>query len=394
VAGAPAPAGARNIPWTRRALYLCVPFVVFFLILGGIEMYCRHTEPQLTSLEVFVRNPEQKSGFIDRYQVSMFEGDPLLFWRIKPNLKDVIWDFTLFSSNGQGLRYGHEVGPKKPGAFRIACFGDSVTFGYRVPTVWPERPDYYDRNAHPYHELLENLLGHLNPDRTVEVIPYAVPGYSSHQGAAWAREILPHLGADVVIVSYGWNDINLRTVTDRQSMSVDGRQVLLRRLMMKSQALLRASAWWQMRHAETPMPTSPSDPSATPGRVTRVLGPEYVENIREIATLAQKSGAAVVVLGPVYRDPVTEPGEAERIGEHRRLLREAMTAAQVPYLEIPQLLETAWPSNGPLFGERIHPGDLGHRLMAGALLQFMEQRGMLKDLKLPTSEPAAARATQ
>jgi lysophospholipase L1-like esterase len=381
----PVPA-VRNIPWTRRALYLCVPFVVFFLVLGGIEMYCRSAQPQLTTLEVFVRNPEQKSGFIDRYQVSMFEGDPLLFWRIKPNLKDVIWDFTLFSSNAQGLRYGHEVGPKKPGGFRIACFGDSVTFGYRVPTVWPERPDYYDRNAHPYHKLLEDLLGRLNPDRSVEVIPYAVPGYSSHQGVAWARKVLPTLGADVVIVSYGWNDINLRSVTDRQSMSVDGRQVLLRRLMMNSQALLRASAWWQMRHAGT---GDPAESPATRGKVTRVLGPEYVENIREIVTLAQKSGAAVVVLGPVYRDPVTEPGEAVRIAEHRRLLREAMTATQVPYLEIPQLLETAWPANGPLFGERIHPGDLGHRLMAGALLEFMSQRGMLKDLKLPTSEPAA-----
>ena len=224
----------------------------------------------------------------------MFEGDPLLFWRIKPNLKNVIWDFTLFSSNGQGLRYGHEVGPKKPGDFRIACFGDSVTFGYRVPTVWPERPDYYDRRAHPYHQLLEEVLIGLNPERGVEVIPYAVPGYSSHQGAAWAREVLPGLGADVVVVSYGWNDINLRGLTDRESMSVDSRQVLLRRMMMKSQALLRASAWWQAAERRRS-----GGRWTGRGKVTRVLGLEYVENIRAIVALAQKSGAAVVVLGPV-----------------------------------------------------------------------------------------------
>jgi lysophospholipase L1-like esterase len=382
----PRPAPRSSIPWARRALYLGVPFVLFFAILGGIELVCRHSGPQLTPLEVFVRAPEQRSGFSDHYQFSMFDGDPLLFWRIKPNLKEVIWDFTLFSSNAEGLRYPHEVLPKAPGAFRVVCFGDSVTFGYRVPTVWPDRPDNYDRTARPYSELMERVLGRLNPGRSVEVIPYAVPGYSSHQGVAWARRVMPRLNADVVIVAYGWNDINLRGQTDRESMSIDGTQVLLRRMMMKSQALLRASAWWQMRRSASMAPPPGR------GRVTRVLGPEYVENIREIVRLAQASGAVPLVLGPVYRDPVTEPEEARRIGEHRRLLREAMTAAQVPYLEISPLTETAWPANGPLFGERIHPGDLGHKLMARALLEFMSTQGMLKDLKLsavtaPTGDP-------
>jgi lysophospholipase L1-like esterase len=371
-----------SVPWPRRVLYLCVPFGLFFLLLAGIETYCRHSEPRLTPLEVFVRAPEQKTGFTDRYQVSVFEGDPRLFWRVKPNLKDVIWDFTLFSTNNLGLRYAHDLGPKSPRGFRVACFGDSVTFGYRVPTVWPERPDFYDRSARPYSELLETALTHANPDRPVEVIPFAVPGFSSHQGVAWAREVLPTLNADVVVIAYGWNDINLRGLTDRESMNVDGKQVLLRRMMMKSEALLRASAWWQSRHGASPAGPPSRD------RVTRVLGPEYVENVREIATLAQANGALPVVLAPVYRDPVTDPGEAQRIGEHRRLLRDATTGARLPYLEIPQLTETAWPANGPLFGERIHPGDLGHRLMAAALLEFMATHGMLKDLHVPAADAA------
>jgi lysophospholipase L1-like esterase len=372
------PPAVGRIPLTRRLAYFSVPFLCFFVALAVAELACRFTAPRLSALEVFVREPEQKQGFTDRYQVSVFDGDPLLFWRMKPNLHDVIWDFTRFSTNSAGLRYPRDVGPKPANGFRIACFGDSVTFGYRVPTVWPERPTEYDRNWIPFHEILERALGHANPGRTIEVIPYAMPGYSSHQGLAFAGQELPHLGADVVIVLFGWNDINLRAGTDRESMDTGPKQVLLRRLTMKSQLLLRASMWWQARHV-------PVAPQPSRGPVERVPGPEFVENIGRIVDLAKQTGATPLVVGPVYRDPVTEPGEAERIGKHRALLREAMTAAGVPYVEIAALTESAWPGNGPLFGERIHPSDSGHRLMASVLLEFMASRGMLKDLRVPVA---------
>jgi hypothetical protein len=260
---APAP---REIPRSRRVLFLSVPFIVFFGLLAGVELVVRATRPAVSPLEVFVRAPEQRSGFVDRYGVSMFQGDPLRFWRMSPHLKDVIWDFTLVSTNSQGLRYPREVGRKKAGAFRIACFGDSVTFGYRVPTVWPETPTDYDPAARPYFELLERALRSANPGREIEVIPYAVPGYSSHQGAAWARDEIPGLEADVVTACYGWNDINLRLFTDRESMSTTRSQVLLRSLMMRSQALIYASMMWQQRSQGSTLP------AADRGQVTRVLG--------------------------------------------------------------------------------------------------------------------------
>jgi len=94
-----------------------------------------------------------------------------------------------------------------------------------------------------------------------------------------------------------------------------------------------------------------------------------------------------VVIGPVYRDPTSEPGESERITAHRNRLRAAMTADGTPYLEIPELTETAWPGNERLFGEKIHPGFIGHRLMANRLLELMAARGMLGGLKLPPPIP-------
>ena len=366
----------------RRALFLSIPFLVFFALLGAVEMAVRSRWPRVSTLEAFVQAPEQQRGFRDLHDVNVFEGDPLLFWRLAPDLPGIVWDFTPVATNSQGLRYPHPVGRKGPDVFRIACFGDSVTFGYRVPTVWPERPKDYDPSALPFPALLEAGLRAANHGRTIEVIPMAVPGYSSHQGQAWLRRDLGWLDPDVVIANYGWNDINLRAGTDRQTMSTSRTQVLLRRLMSHSQALTHASRWWQSREGAAPAAV-PAGGAPT----TRVLAREYAENMRTMARLARGRGAHVLVLGPVYRDPVTEPAEAQRIAGHRQALRAALAAADVPYLEIPDLHETAWPQNEPLFGERIHPGFRGHRLMANRLVEAMAARGMLGGLKPPPPLP-------
>ena len=248
-----------------------------------------------------------------------------------------------------------------------------------MPTVWRVRPTDYEPNQRSYSVMLERALRSANPGREIEVVPYAVPGYSSHQGLALARRDLPEIDADVVVACYGWNDINLRVLTDRESMSIAPRQVMLRKLMMKSQALVHASTMWQRR-------TGPPAPPSNRGQVTRVLGQEYIENMTEIVHLAGRHGGAGIVLAPVYRDSITVPDESQRLSAHRALLRDAMKTAQIPYLEIEALTEAGWPQNEWLFGEKIHPGYLGHRLMAQELLTFMAERQMLKDLKLPPPE--------
>jgi hypothetical protein len=116
---------------------------------------------------------------------------------------------------------------------------------------------------------------------------------------------------------------------------------------------------------------------------TRVMGDEYVENITEIVRLAERHGGRGLVLGPVYRDPVTVPDESVRLSSHRARLREAMKKAQLPYVEIERLTEAGWPQNELLFGEKIHPSAMGHELMAESLLQFMARQKMLGDLEVP-----------
>jgi lysophospholipase L1-like esterase len=103
--------------------------------------------------------------------------------------------------------------------------------------------------------------------------------------------------------------------------------------------------------------------------------------------VARAAGALVAVIGPVYRDRVEYPPEGDLIAARRTALREAMTRAGVPYLEVPELTESAWPANRPLFLEHIHPNHKGHRLLAERLLPFLAGQEMLRDLSAAQARP-------
>jgi lysophospholipase L1-like esterase len=349
--------------------------VAFATLLGGVECVVRLTRPRVSSLEFLVTAPRQRAAFTDRWNVGIFEGDPLLFWRLAPHLDGVVWDGTLVSTNPQGIRHPRPIAAKAPGTFRVVCAGDSVTFGYRVPRVYHRRPSDYDEL--PYPMLLEKRLREANPGREVEVIALAVPGYSSHQGLAWLRHDLRRLQPDLVTACFGWNDIDRRAVTDRRAMPAGALPVAARRLVTGSQALMRAGMWLRARRADTA-------PSAGPG-VMRVPRDEFVQNLREMVHLAREAGAGVAVIAPIYGNPVAHPPEGDDIAGHREALRAALARDGVPVLTVPELTEARFPDNAALFEEHIHPNHRGHRLLAERLLRFLESEGLLRGL---TAMPA------
>jgi lysophospholipase L1-like esterase len=363
-------------PRWRRIACLAAPTLAFCCALLGVEWVVRLTRPHQDSLDVFVQSPEQHDDFSDRRQVRIFEGDPLLYWRLRPDLDRVVWDFTLVSTNARGLRHPRQVTRKPPGSLRIVCLGDSVTFGFRVPVVFDaDHPERVDPEALPYPMLMERSLRAANPGRAIDVIAMAVPGYSSHQGLAWLRRDVGWLQPDIVTICFGWNDISPRLTPDSRSMPPGALAVLARGLASHSQALLLLRAWL------SPGPRQRAETSLAP--VARVSQSDYVANLLAAARLTRLAGAQALILGSVYRDPVTNPAEAERMGSYRTALREACDAAGVPYLEFPRLVESAHPGNRYLFGELIHPNAIGHRIMARELLERLAQRGGLRGLRLP-----------
>jgi lysophospholipase L1-like esterase len=357
----------------RRIAFFAVPFVAFFGALAAVEALARATLPHVSSLDLFVTNPQQQAQSVDRAHFRIYEGDPLLFWRPMPNLRGVVWDATPVTTNAQGLRYDHDIGPKPKGTFRIVCAGDSVTFGFRVPRVYLRRPRE-KADWLPYPALLEKWLRAANPGRTVEVIPLATPGYSSHQGLAWLRRDIGWLQPDVVTACFGWNDMDLADRSDAAAMKGDWLSVTGRRLLSRSQALIHVSRWLASRHA----PKAPP-----PETVRRVERDAYVANLLEMARLARRHGAAAVLIGPVYRDRVSHPPEGDIIAGYRDALRAAARAQGIPYFEVPELTEAAYPANARLFEEHIHPNHRGQRVLAAALLPFLRDNGLLDGLAAP-----------
>jgi lysophospholipase L1-like esterase len=368
------------LPFRRRLLYLCVPYLALVVAASLVELGIRATRPHVDPLEWLVAAPEQRAQIDDRREVRIYEADPLLFWRLQAGLDRVIWDLTLVSTNPQHLRYPRPVGPKAPGTFRIVCLGDSVTFGYRVPRVLPRTPDDYDRSWLPYPALLEAQLRAANPGRTIEVLPLAVPGYSSHQGRAWLARDIEALAPDVVTACFGWNDISRRARSDREAMASSTASVVARQALAHSQAVIHFGMWLRARH------TAPAPPTPGP-RVMRVDREDYVANLLEIAAVAKAHQATPVFIGPVYRDRVSHPPEGDDIAGHRAALKAVAEREAIAYLEVPELTEDASPGNRWLFEEHIHPNHQGHKLLAERLLAFLAERHVLGDLRVEVAGP-------
>ncbi|MBM4246763.1 MAG: SGNH/GDSL hydrolase family protein [Deltaproteobacteria bacterium] len=362
----------------RTAILL--PLLAFAVLLAGIEVGVRMRLPHFASRDFFLTLFDDPPDGTPPDQQPLFAGDPVLFWRLRGNVDHAVWDFTMVSTNAQGLRHDRPIEDKPAGRFRIVCVGDSVTFGYRIPLVFPDAPEHYDRNDAPYAGRLERMLRAQYPGRDVEVIALAVPGFTSFQGRLLLEQTIGWLEPDVVILSFGFNDVAQRPRPDAVVMAPDLVSTTLRRVLSSSQALLHLWRWYDARAAQRPAVEQP-----TPGeRVSRL---DYVANMDAMVQLAAEHGAAVLVVGAVYRDRTTNPPEARRMSIYRGTLQEAMRLENVPFLQIDELTENGAPANDELFGEHIHPSSNGHQLMAERILAALAEHGMLQPLGERSAAP-------
>lgn len=368
----------KPIPFRRRLIYVTLIYVFFLGLLALVEVITRVAMTPVSSLQLFVATPQQRLQVSDPKQAGIFEGDPLLLWRLKPNLNHAVWDFTVLSTNAQHFRADYPIKEKPSGTYRIICLGDSVTFGYRVPVVWPDKPTEYDPGWLPYPMLIEKQLRAANPDRQIEVFPMAVPGYTSHQGLAWLRRDIDRLQPDMVIASFGWNDVSFSDAPDREAIRTDWYPVAVRWLIDHSQAFAHATHWLRSRNGT---------PQSKPRPVPRVSENEYLRNFSDIVELVKSRNAKLLVIGAPYRDATTNPTEAALMTKYRGALRESMTSKLVPYLEVLELTEAAAPANEGFFGELIHPNHMGHRLLTSELLKIMARDKLLGNMKVGTFVP-------
>lgn len=340
------PAAAPPQFTARRSLALASIAVVG--VLGAGELLARivgvapHTRPALVvrSVDVDIEFPFMRA-------------DPDLFWSPRPGFRGEFWGRPV-TINALGLRGPEVARPKPGGRKRIACFGDSITFGYGVG----------DEDTYAF------VLGRRLAGDDVDVVNAGVTGYTTHQVLRLLRRVEPSLDLDVATFCVGWNDASRRPVDDRTyarriraAMALEGvaRHVYLYRAM---QSLYTR---WIVRRAEREWD---AEPAAQRGPLE-----QYRENLRAIVDECQAGGVRPVFLELPRR---RRPGETPPVSPHAQALRETAGAMGVPFIDVGNLgLDSARSPNEEYFIDNLHLTPEGHRYLAELLDRELHARGLL-----------------
>jgi lysophospholipase L1-like esterase len=358
----------------RKLLPTLLAISPFLILPLAIEGGVRFALPHIPTIKFYVSgytHADNEDG------AKIFEGDPLLGWRMKANLNRVWWEFTTFSTDNRHMRIPSEVQRNSGRRFRIVCLGNSVTFGYRVPVSFREAPQDFDHRAQPFPALLQERLLAEHPGQSIEVISMAVPGYSTYHGLNWLRREIGWLDPDLVVVHFGFNDSLLLPQEYEEAFPNEWYRVVARWAVAQSQAAIHFSRWFG---AKISSPNPGGQIKLRPG----VSSEDYVRNILSIAHLARENGAQTLVLGQVFQKPDPDSQHQILMQENRRLLSIACFKENVTYLEIRELTEKGYPTNQNLFGEPIHPNKFGHQLMADRIYECIGYNNMFSDLKIET----------
>jgi lysophospholipase L1-like esterase len=229
----------------------------------------------VTPAEVYLRlrgftyEPFLRFGYPRPHQISEAERDDKLFWTLPKSRPGI---------NSYGFDGVEPARPKPAGAYRIVYLGNACTYA-GVPVV------------------TETIIRGTHPE--VECLNFALPGYSSYQGAIIARTFLRDLDPDLLVVSYGWNDRWLafgeideekapRPLRGSARLFADGIYSRCRLLQLARKAL------------------APALGESKPLDVPRVPPESFSRNLEEIADTAEALGAPVIF--------ATEPSSHPALG--------------------------------------------------------------------------------
>lgn len=331
----PSRLGARA-RWLLAAVTTC-------LCLGLAELGLRVLDvPRTTGDFQFVR----PDGEVDQVFApgSNAVHDPDLFWRIVPGQMP-----KAALVNRHGLRGPWPERAKGPRDLRIACIGDSCTYGFGVG---------YDS---AYGVQLERRLQNALPDRCVDAFLVGFPGYSTHQSRVLVERHLGDLAPDVTIFYLGaWNDYLPAVPYDDRERARRGHRTFRLHMLVDRLGEPDAAQFTflreEFRAGRAPL-----------GR--RVPLPEFRANVLAMLGVARALGSAPILVVP----PVpASTRSAHPIGvEYRDCLLQLATAEQVPMVDGETLF--AAHAGEPLFLDWVHPTRRGHQLLAEALVPLVQQ---------------------
>lgn len=163
----------------KKIFFLLFLFFIFF----AAELLCRFLLP------------DKKLDVLESV-IAVTEEDPVLLWKQRPNLNTTFQGANL-KTNSFGLRSGEINAKKGKGVEKIICLGDSFTFGWGVEA----------NSAYPF--LLEQALNNSKIEgKKFEVVNAGEIGFTTYQGTLLLKNRLLVYSPDILIVSYGFNDVD------------------------------------------------------------------------------------------------------------------------------------------------------------------------------------------
>jgi len=285
---------------------------------------------------------------------NVFEPDPELLWRMRPGFEFGDGFEPLNSSGFRGPEFPAE---KAPGALRVACLGDSVTFG---------RPEA------DYPSMIETRVSE-KIGRPVETMNLGVPGYSSFQGKKLLARVLDEYDPEIAIILFGWNDHWLAKGFADQDQEVGegasaggGPLAGLRVYQLLNKLVVLA---WVTE--------------VEPILITRVKEDDYRANLTAMVAMCRESGAVPII---ATAPSAIAAGEIPDFLTHLDFIRENDDLAELHsnYNDVVRQLalrDHVWLSDlDALFAERdvsllfndpgkdlIHPNELGYEIIANAM---------------------------
>lgn len=278
--------------------------------------------------------------------------------------------------NADGLRDRERPIAKPPGVFRIACIGDSITFGLYVPS------------SETFAARLEARLNADPPSKgtTYEVLNFGVTGYNISQSAANLSLRAMKYSPDLVVHAYCLNDPSQysREFAVLRNRAGAAKRRYLDEILHEPRTwaghsrlyrlahyawMVEADAWGRGRSSTSayavPAPTAWTDAAYFRALHADEEGTRRVENgFRRIADIV--APARVPVLVAVF--PLMDAWEGDTLSDVREQIRASAAREKFAVLDLlPAYQSAAASSPEPLAVDNLHPSPRGHAVAAEAM---------------------------
>ncbi len=286
--------------------------------------------------ELIWRNiPNARRAYVDIFTPVWADRDRIallrrfLPWLPREFRSNPVWRIAL---NGEGFRSAPFAPAKQAGVLRIACIGDSWTFGMNV------------NQDEMYPARVEALMAQQPSGQRAEVLNFGVLGYTSFQGLELLKRRVLDLQPDVVVIGFGMNDSDVAGYRDKDVVKpgethwrdrvkdITSHSELL--ALMKYVALVlrfRPQNMGDFLKADAKADQGKSNATVSYDDMeawTRVSPRDYDANLREMIRLARGRGARAVLLD----------NELWPESPYRAVLRKISSDEHVPLVDSLQMI--------------------------------------------------------